>query len=265
MKATQMKPQKTDTIPDGDYIYELKYDGGSAFIVKEDAKVSIYHSNNGTNQSWKYPELKKELLSLKNGVYVAEICCQSQEDIGGNFTNFLKRQCENKFIISNRAKKFPVTAMIYDIVELEGSDLTCKNTLERKKILSESVSVSPHVNLVQFYNSPEPILELAENHQIEGIVAKHVDSRYTFNKRTGWYKVRFNKEITTTCTSYEEWEDSKGKLKGIVLIDENQNDRYNLPGNRRKKAKQAIDKNGKVTVEVSIYGRRFPVVKRVCE
>lgn len=262
MKETQMKPQKTDTIPKGDYIYELKYDGGSAFIVKEDSTVSIYHSNNGTNQAWKYPELKKELLSLKNGVYVAELCCQSQEDVGGNFTNFLKRQCENKFIISHRAEKFPVTAMIYDITELDGKDLTNKTLLERKKILSESVSVSPHVNLVQFYNSPQPILDLTDKYQIEGIVAKHVDSVYTFNKRVGWYKIRFNTEITTTCTAYEEWEDDKGKLKGIILIDKN-NDRYNLPGPRRKKAIEAINKNGKVTIEVSIYGRRFPVVKRV--
>lgn len=263
MKAVQMKPKKTDSIPEGNYIYELKYDGGSAFISKEDNKVSIYHSNNGTNQVWKYPELKNELLSLKNGVYVAEICCQTEECVGGNFNNFLKRQCENKFLITNRAKKYPVTAMIYDIVELNGEDITHKNVLERKKILTESVSVSPHVNLVQFYNTPKPILDLAEKMEIEGVVAKHKESVYTFEKRIGWYKVRFNKEITTVCTSYEEWEDDKGKLKGIVLIDENQNDRYNLPGPRRKKAMESINKKGKVTIEVSIYGRRFPVVKRV--
>ena len=262
MKTTVMKPQRTNNIPEGNYIYELKYDGGSAIIEKNNNGVAIYHNDNGTNQIHKYPELQHDLSKLPNGTYIAELCCQSPEAVGGNFSNFLKRQCDNNFKIQRRANQYPITAMVYDITVLDKEDLTNLSLLERKEMLSESIGTTSRIHLVEYYDNPESIIELSMQQQIEGIVAKNVNKPYLFEKRDGWYKVRFNKEETVKCIAYETWSSSDKSLEGIVLTTE-KGDRINLPGKRRLTAMQKIKDDGFVMVEVSKYGRRFPVAKRV--
>lgn len=263
MKTVVMKPKKVDTLPTGDqYIYELKYDGGSSIIEKLGNDLAIYHSNNGVNQLFRYPELKPEISKIPDGTYIAEICCQTPEAVGGEFSNYLKRQCDNHFKIQRRAQQYPITAMMYDITNLGKEDITNVSLLERKALLSKRIKNSSHIKLVEYYDNPEIIINMRDIYQIEGIVAKDINKPYVFKKRDGWFKSRFNTEETVRCSSFEEWSSENSMLKGIVLITDI-GDRVNLPGPRRLKAIQSIKENGHVMVEVSKYGRRFPVVKRV--
>ena len=257
-----MKPKKIGNIPDnpdGKYIYEIKYDGGSAVIEKYGDTVKIYHNKNPDPQEYKYPELVEGALRcLKDGIYVCEIVVFNKEGIS-DFSLFQKRQLENKVKIQFRRQLYPVTAMVYDIIRANGEDVTDYPLLERKKMLSERVFDNSHIRLVEFFSKPEPILKLKD--KVEGIVIKDVNSTYKFGKRDGWFKHRFNKEETVKCVSYEV------TPTGIVLITEDGR-RINLAGHRSEIAKKRIDEDGEVLVEVSYHqktkdGFRFPVVKRI--
>lgn len=254
-----MKPKKIDTIPEGDkFIYEIKYDGGSAVIEKYQDTVKIYHNKNPDPQEYKYPELVEDCLHyLKDGVYICEIVVFNQGI--SDFSLFQKRQVENKMKIQLRRKLYPVTAMIYDVIKVNGQDVTDYALLDRKKILSERVFDSKHIKIVEYFNKPDKLLRLKD--KIEGIVIKDVNSTYKFGKRDGWFKYRFNIEETIKCVSYEV------TPVGIVLITEDGR-RINLAGHRSEIAKRKIDEDGEVLVEVSYYqktkdGFRFPVVKRI--
>ena len=259
-----MKPKKIDTIPENKeslkYIFEQKYDGGSGVIEKYDNEIKIFHGENPTAVTYRYPEIVKDGMNLKNGVYVCEIVVFDKEGIN-NFDLFQKRQLENKRKIELRSMLFPATAVIHDILKDGKEDVTNMALSDRKKILKEKIFDTNHIRLIEFYDKPDKLLELKDT--IEGIVIKEINSIYKFGKRDGWYKYRFNKEETVKCVDYED------TPTGIVLITEDGR-RINLAGSRSEIAKKRIDEDGEVTVEVSYHrktgkGFRFAVVKRVLE
>lgn len=259
-----MKPKKTETIPrpSSDTIYEIKYDGGSSVIVRNETGVFLCHAENTMDQLFRYPELRSSLLSLNRGVYVAELCVIDNEHPGGNFSSFLKRQCENQFLISSRSITHPVTAFIHDVLSFEGEKVFQKPLSTRKAILS-MITESDRVQHISFFSAPDKILEKKD--KLEGIVIKDINSVYTPGKRNG-LKYRFNHEETVRCTSFEVWRKSTGE-EGIVMISDD-NRRINLSGPRITEAKDKISTRGYVDVELCYHektskGFRFVTVKRI--
>ena len=259
---TLMKPLKTKELPKGENtIYELKYDGGSSITKIEGKKVEVYHGDRQVVQTHKYPEVFEELKSQKDGKYVAEIVVIDPEHPGGNFNNYQRRLCENFFKIQRRAKKFPVTFVLHDVIDVD------EPFQERRKILKERITPTTHVKVIEAYKSPKPILDLQKKYgTIEGIVAKDIDSKYRMDTRVGWWKKRFNVEEVVKVIQYEDWTKSDG-TPGIVMTTDD-GKRINLAGPRQHEAKAKIDATGFAMIEIAYHkvsdkGFRFTTVKRI--
>jgi ATP-dependent DNA ligase len=254
-----MKPLKSEVLPKGEnIIYELKYDGGSSRIKVKSGKVEIYHGDKNVLQNHKYPELLSELSKLKDGEYIAELCVINKEFPGGDFNKYLSRMCENFFKIRQRSKEYPATAVIHDIVN--------NDVLSERKSILKSIPSSEHVKIIEYYKTEDPILNLHKLFSVEGIVAKDLNSTYQFDKRSGWWKKRFNTEETVKCVSYEDWTKSDG-TPGIVMTTDD-GKRINLSGPRQQEAKEKIDAAGFAMVEIAYHkvsdkGFRFTTVKRI--
>ena len=263
MNLSLMKPKKTDTIlPTGNRIYEIKYDGGSAVLEKKAGLFQVFHGGNPNPVTYKYPELQAASVTLRDGVYVAELCVLDHGNAGGYFPSYLKRQCENRFQITLRTKTYPITAMVHDIVEHEGHSCTHLPLSERKKLISYLTGSIIHS--VPFWDNPDPVLSLKDS--LEGIVIKDLDTPYLFGKRNSWYKFRFNKEETVRFVSYEEWAKKTGE-EGLVLITK-EGRRVTLSGPRIHQARESMEEKGYVLAEISYNGKtdngfRFTTVKRI--
>lgn len=265
-----MKPKKTSEVPKGsDYIFEIKFDGGSAVIKIEKGKVEIQHGDNPDAQAYKYPELVKELKDSADGTYIAELCVIDDQHMGGHFPYFLRRQCQDFFKIQSRSKAYPITAQIHDVMETEEGDITLKTLMERKERIKKNIKENNHVKIVRFYDTPDPVM--AYKGLIEGIIAKRKDSQYRMDSRDGWWKTRFNKRKVITFVKYEDWHKGDGEpevdpsiITGIVMITVD-GKRAPLAGPRQHEAKEKINKNGKVDILLEFHeeteeGFRFPVV-----
>lgn len=262
-----MKPKKiesmkelTDLEKQNKYIYEVKYDGGSAIISKNGTDVKIFHghSKNKLLQNHKYPELLEECKTLKDGEYTCELCVF--KDGISQFNLFLKRQSDNKIKIDFLKDIFPIKAIIYDITKNDKEDVTGYPLIERKKLLEKNVTDGKFIKLIEYDTKPDKILE--QKDKLEGIVIKDVNSLYRFGKRDGWFKFRFNIEEKIKI---DKFEDTK---TGIVLIT-NDGGRINLSGSRSNEVKRKIMNGGFVEVEIAYHEKnedghyRFAKVKRV--
>ncbi len=80
----------------------------------------------------------------------------------------------------------------FDLLRLEGRDLTQKPLSERRDLLRKSLRQSEAVQLSQSFSIPaKQMLELVRGHGLEGVVAKRLASTYEQGKRTGaWTKLR---------------------------------------------------------------------------
>ena len=264
IEIKMMKPKKVDRILTGDnYIYETKYDGGSAILVKRDGKIEIYHEGE-RRRTYRYPELRESKDNIKDGIYACELCVFNDKGVS-DFRLFQKRQVENKFKIELRRKMYPVVAMIYDVLEDGKEDVRDYTLIERKKILERNILDCDSIRIVEYYETPDRILQM-KNKGIEGIVNKDKLSPYLEGKRDKWYKFRFMKEETVKVVDFEDWRAEQGR--GVVLITD-KGKRINLAGEERVEVfKKLFDENGHVYVEIEYYdetdkGLRFPVVKRI--
>jgi ATP-dependent DNA ligase len=259
-----MKPKAIDTL-DGfiknkeEYLFQIKFDGGSSIIKKHNGLIEIFHGDNPNRQTVKYPELVAEVKGIPDGDYICELCVFNEKGVS-EFRYFLKRQTENKVQINYFIKdKFPIVAIVHDITKDGDVDVTGLPYVDRLKLLKDKIMDSNHIRVIESYNTPDKILE--QKDVLEGVVIKKRNSPYVFEKRDGWYKFRFNVEETVKCVSFENTE------TGIVLITEDGR-RVNLAGERSEGAKRKIENEGSLMCEISFHektpnGYRFPVCKRV--
>lgn len=251
-------------INNSNYIYEQKYDGGRVVAEKKDNKVKLYTRDKNiiTNS---FPEITEVLKQIqRNFIVDGEICIIKNGRC--DFSAYQKRALtKNPFQINLLAKTIPATFFIFDILEIDGNDLTFEPLIERKKILSMLLANTKNMLLeeVIYYENPDFLLQKRD--LIEGIVAKQKNGIYEKGKRSNcWLKYRFIKEDIIVAIDYEETN------SGIVAIDKNGN-RITINGRMAEEVRRIIDSIGEVNLEINYMEKtddgkyRFPAFKRIAK
>jgi len=173
-----------DGAPDGDgWLNELKYDGYRALIAVAGGKSRIY-TRSGQEWTRKFPELAKAAARLDtNGTLIdGEIVAF---DANGR-TDFSSLQAAIK------AGGTEVNCFCFDLIELEGKDISDKPLRERKRLLeavlgegSAPLAYSTHVD-----GHGEEVLKQICFGGHEGIVAKRADDTYVSGRGRSWLKVK---------------------------------------------------------------------------
>jgi hypothetical protein len=243
-----------------EYIFQIKKDGGSSKIAKKlDADINIFHGDNPNRQNVKYPELMKDFREQKDCEYIAELCVFDSN--GVSVLNYYQKRChtDNKIKIEYVLKdKYPIVAVVHDVVKIGNDDVTNWTYVDRLKFLSENLIETPHIKLIESFDNPFEIINRQKKLQemkcpflLEGIVVKKKTSPYLYGKRDGWWKVRWNKEETVKCVTFEDTQ------TGVVLITEDGR-RINYSGDAKsREAKQIIIDEGCAIVEL-VYHIKTP-------
>ena len=199
-----------------EYIYELKLDG---------ERCIAYLDNNKTIR-----KNKRNILMLPKVPELAEIhknvnvrCILDGElavikDGKPDFFEIQKRSMmSNPVKIDMAAKKYPACFTAFDILYFEDRQVTNLPLIERKELLQKAVksedsrfAVSRFIekNGIAFYN-------LAKQKELEGIVAKHRDSKYYFDKRTkDWIKIKYLQDDDYVILGYVPKENN---MNSIIL------------------------------------------------
>lgn len=186
--------------PDGPgWAVEMKWDGVRIIAVREDGGCRLY-SRNGNDVSSAYPEIVAALKAVSGKgslVLDGEIIAQDRD--GAPSFGLLQRRMHVVRPGEQLVAEVPVQYFIFDVLGVDGVDVTGETYLERRDRLAElrpsvPVSVPPYWTDVD----AEKLLEVASEHRIEGIVSKRVDSVYLPGRRSpAWIKtpLRQNTEV----------------------------------------------------------------------
>lgn len=148
--------------------------------------------------------LDRELVVLTNGK--------------PNFYALQKRSLMgDKFRISLVAKNNPVQFVAYDILYLDGKDLTDSSQMERKDILLRAVTEGHNLSVSRFIEKNGiAFFELAKQEELEGIVAKRKDGLYHIGKRSReWIKIKVMQDEDLLICGYQPYEN--GYVKDLIL------------------------------------------------
>jgi ATP-dependent DNA ligase len=206
-----LKPQLAltrKTLPEGDeWAYEPKYDGfrGIAFV---DGDEVFLQSRNGRPLLRYFPELR-----FPAGEYVldGELVVIGDDD-REEFGSLQQRIHPAESRINMLAERWPVTFRAFDILALDGEELTGLPLSERRAALEKLISGFDDpgsVEVTPLVSDPEDAEEWLQGG--EGVIAKQVDAIYRPGERKGMVKV---KRVRTADCVVVGWR--PGKEEGTV-------------------------------------------------
>jgi bifunctional non-homologous end joining protein LigD len=192
-----------------DWLFEIKWDGYRAVAYKEEDEVELISRNNKPFTE-KYEPVAEALKELDiSAVFDGEIVAVDEKGLG----NF--QMLQNWQNTPSQLRFF-----IFDILWLEGRDLTRLPLIERKKILKE---VLPPAHAVLRYSDHveekgNNFFQVALAQGLEGIMAKKSDSKYEIGARTdNWVKIKVNLRQEVVIAGYTEPRKSR-KFFGALLL-----------------------------------------------
>jgi bifunctional non-homologous end joining protein LigD len=188
-----------------DFLFEIKYDGTRTICYFEE-KNTEFINRRGKEFSYRYPEIKealKKAVKAKEAVLDGEIVVL--ENGKPNFWKLAEREhVDNKFRTELLSKLMPATYIIFDILFLNGKELTNLPLLERKRILEKTIEENERIKIAEYkIGSGKELFEFAKKNGLEGIMAKKIDSIYEMGKRSkNWLKIKVENTLDVVIVGY---------------------------------------------------------------
>ncbi len=217
MLLYQVKP-----FDDKDYIFELKLDGIRCIAYIEPNSV-VLENKRFKNITDIYPELSNMKKCVKKKVILDGELVVITEGKPDFYSLQRRSLMSDKFKIELASKKNPVQFVAYDILYLNGKDLTTKTLMERKEILLKNVKEGYNLSISRYIEERgKDFFELAKQQNLEGVVAKKKNGLYHIGKRTrDWVKIKVMQDEDLYVIGFQP--DEQGEVKDIILgyFDEN--------------------------------------------
>jgi bifunctional non-homologous end joining protein LigD len=178
------------------WLFEPKMDGMRGVAIRGSAETGSVRlmSRNALDFAWRYPSLAAQLQDVlpPDTVVDGEIIAFAS-DGRPCFERLQERIIMTRDIEIARADlSNPVVFYVFDIMRVEGRDVTTRTLSQRKEILQQAVRESELIKHLQFYADDGLTLFAASSQLgLEGIVGKNASSRYECGVRSKhWIKVK---------------------------------------------------------------------------
>lgn len=202
-----------DAPPEGEsWIHETKYDGYRTQAHVDQGSVQLY-TRSAQNWTRKYPTVARALEKLKvqNAVLDGEIVWIDEN----GRSDFQKLQ--------NALKEKESTSILYyvfDLIRLNGEDLSSLPLIERKKKLEELLS--PLKGTAVLYSEhlegdAEQFLESSCDLSLEGIISKRKDATYASGRSDNWVKSKCQQRQEFVICGFTEGEGSRLGFGALLL------------------------------------------------
>jgi bifunctional non-homologous end joining protein LigD len=200
-----------DSPPQQDgWIYEVKWDGYRALGLMNKGKVDLKSRNNKSFNDKFYP-ITKELEKWDvNAIVDGEIIVANEETGIANFGDLQNWRSE---------ADGQLLFYVFDILWLNGMDLTQLPLIERRNILRKILPKSDLIRMSEnFGESASDFLEAAKKMGLEGIIAKKADSNYYPGIRSKeWLKIKANKRQEMVIGGFTKNDDSSKPFSSLLV------------------------------------------------
>ncbi|MEV0713497.1 non-homologous end-joining DNA ligase [Asanoa sp. NPDC050611] len=217
MPGAPIKPMLATTgeLPSGaDWIYEFKWDGVRAIADISQGNRRIW-ARSGAEITAAYPELAGLADVAKDALLDGEVVVFDDKGVP-SFTLLAERMhVRDKARAARLASTLPITYMIFDVLRLDGEDLTGLPLAERRGLLDGLGLAANRWTVPPTFTDGEATLAAAEEYQLEGVVAKRATSLYRPGLRTpDWVKVKLE---STAEFVIGGWRPGVRKIGGLLV------------------------------------------------
>jgi bifunctional non-homologous end joining protein LigD len=192
------------------WTFEVKWDGYRAIATESGGDVTLT-SRNGNDLTARFPNVAKEIpkaVKTPDCVLDGEVCALDEAG-RSSFSAMQQRKAGT-----------PIVYYVFDVLELEGKPVVDLPLVERRKLLEQLLDRrNKTVRLSETFDDGEALLAAAKQQQLEGIVAKRLDSRYLPGKRTrDWLKIKTHSEQEFVVVGYTKGTGRRASSFGSLVL-----------------------------------------------
>jgi bifunctional non-homologous end joining protein LigD len=179
-----------ETLPKGDWLYEIQWDGYRAQGIVERSRSRLL-SRNGTSLAADFPDIARALAKLDCWRAIVDGEIVAIDETGRSDFQQLQRK--------KKDRTAAVRLVLFDLLHLDGEDLMDEPIEARRTLLQRLVRDAslPLMYSGELQGSPEDLISSAAALRLEGIIAKKRGSPYLPDNRKGsWVKCRMERHGT---------------------------------------------------------------------
>jgi DNA ligase D-like protein (predicted ligase) len=182
-----MTARVVPALPEGDeWIYEVKFDGYRALLMKDGQHVQL-RSRNNKDLTSAYPSVGKAALRLNAGTVVLDGEIVAVDAKGHPSFQALQHRAAHP--------GHAIVFYAFDVIHLDGRDLTRLPLGERKARLPAIVDGSRILLSHALPGTATEVIDAVQRLGLEGVIAKRKDSPYQAGLRSdAWRKLKLDKQ-----------------------------------------------------------------------
>jgi bifunctional non-homologous end joining protein LigD len=198
---------------EGEWIYEIKFDGYRIMTRIDEGKVRLI-TRNGLDWTAKMPKLQQELarLRVKSGWLDGEIIVPDAH--GAPDFNALQKA------LGRRNDSDRIQYFLFDVPFLDGFDLRSATLTMRRQKLQALLEATP-MDHVQFSAAFEAdagaVLNAACSMDLEGVIAKRTDATYVSGRTDSWLKLKCKQRQEFVIGGFVDRTDDARQIGSLVL------------------------------------------------
>ena len=192
---------------DEKWAYEIKWDGYRTLAFVDRGAIRL-QSSNRLDVTKKYPELAglPDAVGAKSAVLDGELVVF---DANGRPTFELMQRHET-----------PVVFQVFDVLSIAGKDVIAEPYEKRRERLAELVEATNSWTVPGHrIGGGRDLLAVAEQRELEGLMAKRLGSPYQPGKRTpNWRKVKIRRTVEVVVGGYTGGTGTRSSSFGALLV-----------------------------------------------
>lgn len=172
-----------------DWLLERKFDGERCVARKVDSDVKL-ESRTGKDLSGTYPEVRSAVAAQRSRDFLLDGEVVAFE---GDQTSFTRLQ--QRLGVSNPSPEqvatYPVVYCVFDLLEIDGEDLTNRPFVERRARLTSAIRSSSALEHTEAWrDDAQGRFAAACQSGWEGLIAKRADAPYIAGRSRDWLKLK---------------------------------------------------------------------------
>ena len=221
----QLEPMQAtltrDAFANDEWLFEPKLDGVRAVVTLRDGDATL-RSRRGNDMSKQYPTIAAVLgrQPANRMILDGEIVAFDERGVPSFELLQQRLNLANEVEIAQADRDIPVLFYVFDLLYLDGVDLTRAVLEDRQRLLAWTFAPSAWVKQLEAFDVDGlTAFEAVRNLGLEGLVAKKRNSRYSAGRRSKqWLKVKARLTDGFVVVGYSEGERSRSSTFGSLII-----------------------------------------------
>ena len=205
------------TVPVGDaWSHEVKWDGVRALTEVRDGTLRMTSRNeNAITLAW--PELSTSPCGERDLLVDGEIIALNDRGVP-DFRTLQERMHVRKAATAERlAERVPAIYMVFDLLRLDGRDLT-QEPLEKRRAALEGLAINGTWQVPPAYDDGAMLFDATLQQGLEGVVSKRRSSTYRFGERSPhWLKLAHRHRLSYVVGGWRPQEGTADRLASLLV------------------------------------------------